>query len=89
MRQCSVLPSPTPIIPIVDEDIIVIPADGNALLSKRADIKPAVPEPTIPIDNFLMRTTLPLSVSCHLVQDALYAYMENLLGTIQRPQLRA
>jgi hypothetical protein len=50
-RQCSVLPSPTPIMPISEEDITVIGEEGNAFLKIKDVNSPAVPEPTLPKDS--------------------------------------
>jgi hypothetical protein len=52
-RQCSVEPSPTPIIPILEEEIIVISELTNALRSNKAETNPAVPEPTMQNDKLL------------------------------------
>ena len=58
-RQCSVEPSPTPMIPILEEEIIVISEFSNALRSIKAETKPAVPEPTMQNDKLLfMRLSL-------------------------------
>ena len=47
--QCSVLPSPTPIMPISEDETTVISDIGNALRRISAEMRPAVPDPTIPI----------------------------------------
>ena len=61
--QCSVLPSPTPIIPILEDETTKVSDLGKALFSIKAEIRPAVPEPTIPILNCsfesIMSTMLP------------------------------